>query len=183
MKKAVFIDRDGTFNKDFDYVHTIYNFDWITGAKDGLRCFKELWYLLIVLTNQSGVARGYFSESDILRLHRSIQQDLRLSHQVEIDAFYYCPHHPEGVVEKYRKICDCRKPASGMFRKAILEWDIDPVQSIAIGDKEKDLIPARDVGISNLFLFDSNERNRQTILWFSRINSWQELIDSYKITF
>ncbi len=70
-----------------------------------------------------------------------------------------------------------------MFRKAILEWDIDPVQSLAIGDKEKDLIPARDVGISNLFLFDSNERMRQTVSWFSRINSWQELIDSYKITF
>lgn len=70
-----------------------------------------------------------------------------------------------------------------MFRKAILEWEIDPVQSIAIGDKINDLIPARDVGISNLFLFDSNERNRQTVLWFSRINSWQELIDSYKITF
>ena len=70
-----------------------------------------------------------------------------------------------------------------MFSKAILEWDIDPVQSIAIGEKEKDMIPARDVGISNPFLFDSNERIRQTVSWFSRINSWQELIDSYKTTF
>jgi len=183
MKKADFLDRDGTLNKDFGYVHTIENFEWIGGAKDSLLYFKELGYLLVVISNQSGLARGYFSESDILRLHRSIQQDLRLSHQVEIDAYYYCSHHPEGVVEKYKKFCDCRKPASGMFRKAILEWEIDPVQSIVIGDKEKDLIPARDVGISSLFLFDSNERIRQTVSWFSRINSWQELIDSYQITF
>ena len=125
----------------------------------------------------------FFGERDIVKLHQYIQHDFRFSHQIEIDAFYYCPHHPEGVVEKYKKFCDCRKPASGMFREAILEWDINPVQSIAIGDKEKDLIPARDVGISNLFLFDSNERMRQTVSWFSRINSWQELIDSYQITF
>ncbi len=115
MKKAVFIDRDGSLNKDFGYVHTIEKFEWIGDAKDSLLYFKELGYLLVVISNQSGLARGYFSESDILRLHRSIQQDLTFSHQIEIDAFYYCPNHPEGVVEKYKKFCDCRKPASGMF--------------------------------------------------------------------
>lgn len=137
VNKAVFLDRDGTLNIDYGYVHEIDNFKFINGAIDTLRKLKEMGYLLVLVTNQSGIARGYFSEKQFLQLTEWM--DWSLAEQgVELDGIYYCPHHPDGKGE-YNENCDCRKPKSGMLLQAIEELKIDPAQSVMVGDKVDDL--------------------------------------------
>lgn len=179
--KAVLLDRDGILNEDLGYVDTIGSFKWLIDAKDALRFFKQEGYLLIVISNQSGVARGLFSEKDIKQLHKHLQRQILQSHQIQIDAFYYCPHHPEGIIDKYRKVCSCRKPNSGLFEQAIRELCIDPHQSLAIGDRETDLIPAMNVGVPGLFLLDVKRGYLcKTSNRFVVVNSWKELMRHHK---
>ncbi|QPB43696.1 D-glycero-beta-D-manno-heptose 1,7-bisphosphate 7-phosphatase [Rodentibacter haemolyticus] len=137
MHKAVFLDRDGTLNVDYGYVHEIDNFKFIDGVIDTLRELKAMGYLLVLVTNQSGIARGYFSEDQFLQLTEWM--DWSLAEQgVDFDGIYYCPHHPNGKGE-YKENCDCRKPKSGMLLQAIQELEIDPQRSIMVGDKIDDL--------------------------------------------
>ena len=137
MNKAIFLDRDGTLNIDYGYVHEIDNFKFIDGAIDALRELKKLGYMLVLVTNQSGIARGYFSEEQFLQLTEWMDWSLA-EQDVDLDGIYYCPHHPEGKGE-YKEDCDCRKPKSGMLLQAIKELKIDPTQSIMVGDKVEDL--------------------------------------------
>ena len=137
MKKAIFLDRDGTLNIDYGYVHEIDNFKFIDGAIDALRELKKMGYMLVLVTNQSGIARGYFSEEQFLQLTEWMDWSLA-EQDVDLDGIYYCPHHPEGKGE-YKEDCDCRKPKSGMLLQAIKELKIDPTQSIMVGDKVEDL--------------------------------------------
>lgn len=137
MNKAIFLDRDGTLNIDYGYVHEIDNFKFIDGAIDALRELKKLGYMLVLVTNQSGIARGYFSEAQFLQLTEWMDWSLA-EQDVDLDGIYYCPHHPEGKGE-YKEDCDCRKPKSGMLLQAIKELKIDPTQSIMVGDKVEDL--------------------------------------------
>lgn len=137
MNKAIFLDRDGTLNIDYGYVHQIDDFKFIDGAIDTLRELKSMGYLLVLVTNQSGIARGLFSEDQFLQLTEWM--DWSLAEQgVDLDGIYYCPHHPEGKGE-YQEDCDCRKPKSGMLLQAIKELKIDPAQSVMVGDKIEDL--------------------------------------------
>ncbi|OOF58658.1 D-glycero-beta-D-manno-heptose 1,7-bisphosphate 7-phosphatase [Rodentibacter myodis] len=137
MNKAVFLDRDGTLNIDYGYVHDIDHFKFIDGVIETLRELKSMGYLLVLVTNQSGIARGYFSEEQFLQLTEWM--DWSLAEQgVDLDGIYYCPHHPEGKGE-YQEDCDCRKPKSGMLLQAIKELKIDPTQSVMVGDKIDDL--------------------------------------------
>ena len=137
MNKAIFLDRDGTLNIDYGYVHEIDNFKFIDGAIDALRELKKMRYMLVLVTNQSGIARGYFSEDQFLQLTEWMDWSLA-EQDVDLDGIYYCPHHPEGKGE-YKEDCDCRKPKSGMLLQAIKELKIDPTQSIMVGDKVEDL--------------------------------------------
>jgi D,D-heptose 1,7-bisphosphate phosphatase len=137
MKKAIFLDRDGTLNIDYGYVHEIDNFKFIDGAIDALRELKKMGYMLVLVTNQSGIARGYFSEEQFLQLTEWMDWSLA-EQDVDLDGIYYCPHHPEGKGE-YKEDCDCRKPKPGMLLQAIKELKIDPTQSIMVGDKVEDL--------------------------------------------
>ncbi|MCK8832209.1 D-glycero-beta-D-manno-heptose 1,7-bisphosphate 7-phosphatase [Haemophilus influenzae] len=137
MNKAIFLDRDGTLNIDYGYVHEIDNFKFIEGAIDALRELKKLGYMLVLVTNQSGIARGYFAEDQFLQLTEWMDWSLA-EQDVDLDGIYYCPHHPEGKGE-YKEDCDCRKPKSGMLLQAIKELKIDPTQSIMVGDKVEDL--------------------------------------------
>ena len=137
MNKAIFLDRDGTLNIDYGYVHEIDNFKFIDGAIDALRELKKMGYMLVLVTNQSGIARGYFSEAQFLQLTEWMDWSLA-EQDVDLDGIYYCPHHPEGKGE-YKEDCDCRKPKSGMLLQAIKELKIDPTQSIMVGDKVEDL--------------------------------------------
>ena len=137
MKKAVFLDRDGTLNIDHGYVHKIDAFQFIEGSIDALKALKEMGYLLVLVTNQSGIARGYFSEDQFLQLTEWMDWSLA-DRGVDLDGIYYCPHHPEGK-GKYKEDCECRKPKSGMLLEAIKALRIDPAQSIMVGDKIEDL--------------------------------------------
>ncbi len=129
MNKAVFFDRDGTINIDYGYVYQYYRFDFIDGVKETMKELKNMGYLLIIITNQSGVARGYYTEKDVIELHEKVCSDLKRE-GIDIDGIYYCPHLSG---------CTCRKPLTGMFYQAAEEHDIDFSNSVAVGDKIRDL--------------------------------------------
>ena len=141
MKSAVFFDRDGVLNEEVGYLHEIEKFKWIAGAGDAIKLCNEKNLLVIVVTNQSGIARGIYTEDDTKKLHH-------------IDAFYYCPHHPNGTVDAYRKICDCRKPEPGLILRACKDFDINVTTSILIGDGDRDIEAGRRAGIRKLIRFE-----------------------------
>ena len=144
--KAIFFDRDGTLNVDVHYLHDPADFVWIEGAIAAIRWANAHGYLVIVVTNQSGIARGYYDEATVHRLHDWMNAQL-VVHGAHIDAFYYCPHHTEGSVPAYVKQCDCRKPAPGMILRAIVEHDIDPAASFLFGDAASDVTAAEAAGV------------------------------------
>ncbi len=136
--KAAFLDRDGTINVEKGYLYKSEYFEYLEGVKDALRLLESAGYLLIVVTNQSGIARGYYSENDYRKLEKWMMEDLEKD-GIHITASYYCPHYSKAKIVKYRKSCSCRKPELGLYKKAILEHDIDLDRSVAIGDKIRDL--------------------------------------------
>jgi len=138
MNKAVFLDRDGTINIDKEYLYEISKFEFISGVKEAMLLLQDAGYLLIIITNQSGVARGYYSEKDVSKLNNWLKQALA-EEGIIVSEIYYCPHHPEGEKKEYKKDCDCRKPRLGMFKKAINDFNIDINKSFVIGDKIRDL--------------------------------------------
>ena len=144
--KAIFFDRDGTLNVDVHYLHDPADFVWIEGAIAAIRWANAHGYLVIVVTNQSGIARGYYDEDAVRHLHDWMNAELA-AHGAHIDAFYYCPHHTEGSVPAYVKQCDCRKPAPGMILRAIVEHDIDPAASFLFGDAASDVTAAEAAGV------------------------------------
>ena len=153
MNSAIFFDRDGVLNHEVGYLHEIEKFKWIDGAIDAIKFCNEQKFLAVVVTNQSGVARGFYTEDDVKKIHSFMQSELE-KFGAHIDAFYYCPHHPEGNVTAYRKICDCRKPAPGLILRACRELEINPANSILIGDSERDIESGRRAGIGRLILFN-----------------------------
>ena len=144
--KAIFFDRDGTLNVDVHYLHDPADFVWMEGAVDAVRWANAHGYLVIVVTNQSGIARGYYDEETMHRLHGWMNAELR-AHGAHIDDFYYCPHHAEGKISAYAIACDCRKPAPGMILRAIREHDIDPAASFLFGDAQSDIAAAANAGV------------------------------------
>ena len=146
MNKAIFFDRDGVLNEEVGYLFEIEKFKWIDGAKETIKLCNEKNFLAVVVTNQSGVARNFYTEDDVKKIHDFMQEELKKI-DARIDAFYYCPHHPEGVVEKYKKICDCRKPKPGMILQAAKDFDIDLKNSILFGDSQRDLDAAKNAGL------------------------------------
>lgn len=145
-RAAVFFDRDGTLNVDKDYLYRIEEFEWMEDAPQAIRWANQKGFLVIVVTNQSGVARGYFTEDDVLRLHEWMNEDL-VRAGAHIDAFYYCPHLPNGRVDAYAKECNCRKPKPGLIERACVDFDIDKEASIVIGDKPRDVECAEAAGV------------------------------------
>lgn len=138
MNKAVFLDRDGTINVDKGYVYKIDDFEFISGTIEAIKKLNDNGYLVIVVTNQSGVARGYYTEEDIHKLHVYINRELQ-KYGAHIDKYYYCPHHPDYGNELYKKQCDCRKPKTGMIDQAIKDFNIDRKKSFMIGNKISDI--------------------------------------------
>ena len=147
--KAVFFDRDGTLNVEVGYLYEFDKFKWIDGAIEAVKFCNDNNYLVIVITNQSGVARGFYTEDDIKKLHTQMNEELA-RYSAHIDDFYYCPHHPNGAVEKYRMDCDCRKPKSKMIEEACLKYNIDKTNSLMIGDSERDVQCAQNAGIRGI---------------------------------
>lgn len=145
MNKCIFIDRDGTLNIEKNYLHKIEEFEWEPGAKEALRVFKKLGYTVIIITNQAGIGRGYYTEKDVDILHKHMIEELKKD-EITIDAVYYCPHYPGGI-EEYNIECSCRKPGIGNFERGRKEFDIDYSQSYMIGDRITDLEPAVRLGM------------------------------------
>ena len=155
MNKAVFLDRDGTINVEKHYLYKIEDFEFLPGAVDALRQLQRAGYLLIIITNQSGIARGYYTEADFQKLNDWMVSKLK-EQGVTIADVYYCPHLPDAEVEAYRKVCNCRKPGLGMFRQAVLDYNIFLSQSYAIGDKIRDCAICESTGCKG-FLIGENE--------------------------
>lgn len=151
MKKALFLDRDGTINVDKGYVYKIEDFILIDGICDMIKRFMQSGYLIIVVTNQSGVGRGYFSEEDVQILHRYADSILALQ-GVKVDKWYYCPHHPSCGMGAYKLDCNCRKPKTGMIEKAVKEFDIDVSQSLLVGDREEDIMCGERMGMKSIYV-------------------------------
>jgi D-glycero-D-manno-heptose 1,7-bisphosphate phosphatase len=149
IRPAAFLDRDGVLNRDTGYVWRPEDFEWLPGAKAAIKLLNQAGYLVVVITNQSGVARGLYGEEDVQRLHRWMNQELGRT-GAHIDAFYYCPHHPSEGRAPYRRRCDCRKPAPGMLRQAMREHPIDRDASFMVGDKDIDLEAAAAAGVRGI---------------------------------
>ena len=144
--KAVFLDRDGVLNVDRGYVHDPKHFELYPGVLGACKSLHESEYKLIVVTNQSGIGRGYYTTQKFLEFTSWID-NIFLAAGAPITATYYCPHHPEEGLGEYRKLCDCRKPAPGMLLRAIREHSIDPRNSLLVGDKISDLEAARGADV------------------------------------
>lgn len=145
MKRAIFFDRDGTLSHEVGYVNHITRFQPFSFAADAIRAVNASGWLAIVVTNQAGVARGYFPESLIADVHGVLRTRVE-SGGAHFDGIYYCPHHPSAGEPPYRQDCDCRKPRPGMLHRAAREHDIDLAQSWVVGDREGDLKLAWNVG-------------------------------------
>ncbi len=145
-RPAIFLDRDGTLNVEKHYLHQPKDWEWIPGAVEALARLKAAGYLLIVISNQAGIARGYYKSQDVDQLHGWVNQVLAKA-RAAIDAFYYCPHHPD-----LSGPCFCRKPSPGMIFRAADEWNIDLAKSWMIGDKLLDIQAGFAAGCQNILV-------------------------------
>jgi D-glycero-D-manno-heptose 1,7-bisphosphate phosphatase len=143
--RAVFLDRDGTINEEVGYVNHIERFFLLPGVGQAIRLLNRHGWKTVVVTNQSGVARGYFPESLIHQVHQKMKKLLE-SEEAHLDGIYYCPHHPDIGVPPYRQKCRCRKPATGMIEAAMKEFALDLSQSYMVGDRGVDIEFAHHIG-------------------------------------
>jgi D,D-heptose 1,7-bisphosphate phosphatase len=148
---AVFLDRDGTVNVDKDYLYKSGDFEF---EKDVVRTLKYLYdkgYSLIIISNQSGIARGYFSVSDVEKLHSFINSEAE-KNGFKFKAIYYCPHYRDGKIPGYSIDCECRKPGTGMIEQAVSEHKIDLGRSYLVGDKESDILAGKKAGLKTILV-------------------------------
>lgn len=165
--RAVFLDRDGTICEEVGYLDSVERMRLIPRAAEAVRRINARGFKTIVVTNQSGVARGYFTEERLQTLHEELIRQLK-EDGAHLDAIYYCPHHPEGETSPYRMICDCRKPATGLLRKAAEELDVDLNASFLIGDHYSDVECAHRAGARGILLLTGHGQ----AAWSQR-DQWQ----------
>jgi D-glycero-D-manno-heptose 1,7-bisphosphate phosphatase len=151
MNKALFLDRDGVVNVEVDYLYKVEDFVFVEGILELCRYYASLDYLIIIVTNQSGIARGYYSEEDFQTLSAWMIDEFN-KHSIKIAKVYHCPHHPDINGE-----CECRKPKPQMLLEAKKEFDIDMKKSLMVGDKERDILAALNAGVEETFLLCEGE--------------------------
>ena len=150
-RAGVFLDRDGTIIEEIGYLDRVERVVFYPWTVDAVRALNRAGLPVVLVTNQSGVARGFFSESVVEAVHRHIASMLEAG-GAHIDAYYYCPHHPDGKVQGYAQHCDCRKPGRGLVDRAALELGIDPTRSFVVGDRWLDVALARAVGAQSILV-------------------------------
>ena len=151
MSAAAFLDRDGTIIEEIGYLDRPERVTLYPWTIDAIRALNRAGICVVVVTNQSGIARGYFTEADLNVVHRRIS-DLLAVGGASIDAYYYCPHHPHGSVAEFARACDCRKPGRGLVDRAVAELGIDPLRSVTVGDRWLDVALARAVGAKGVLV-------------------------------
>lgn len=152
--KALFLDRDGVVNIDHGYVHKIESFEFVEGIFELCIAFQQAEFMLFIVTNQAGIAKGLYSETDFEILNHWMLE--RFSEQgVCIQDVHYCPHHTEAVNHAYKKDCQCRKPAPGMLLKAQQNWQLNMPDSVMIGDRLSDMQAAKNAGVGRRVLLES----------------------------
>lgn len=158
MKKVIFLDRDGTINIEKSYLHKWEDFEFEKNAIEGLKKLKNLGYEFIVVTNQSGIGRGYYTEEDLISLNNQMVKKLK-EYDIEILECFYCPHHPEKGIEKYKVQCNCRKPNPGMLLEGIKKYNVDINNSYMIGDKKGDLEAGKKAGLKSILVLTGYGKN------------------------
>ena|ERR1051326_301213 len=148
---GIFLDRDGTINQEVDFLTSPDHLRLINGSAGAIREANECGFKVFVVTNQSGIARGILTEEDLAEIHSALVSKLE-PHHARLDAIYYCPHHPDAVVEKYRLACDCRKPGTGMLMNAVREFGIDLTRSYIIGDRMIDIQTGNNCGATPILV-------------------------------
>lgn len=161
MTRAVFLDRDGTLNEEVGHITRPEGLRLLPSASRALRLLSRHDFRLIVITNQSGIARGLLTEEDLRTINLKLQSELA-SEGAFVDAIYYCPHHPEGEVEAYRKSCDCRKPEAGMLVQAASDFGISLADSFVIGDRYYDIEMAQAVGARGVLVLTGHGHIEQS---------------------
>ena len=150
-RPAVFLDRDGTFIRQVELLHKPEQVKLLPGAAKAIRLLNQAEYYVVVVTNQPVVARGLLSPEGVCAIHDLISARLK-SQQARIDAFYFCPHHPNATIKAYRMTCECRKPRPGMITRAVLEHDLDISGSVMIGDTTQDILAGIQAGLSTILV-------------------------------
>lgn len=151
LRRAVFLDRDGTLIEDVDYLTDAAQLHLLPGVPRALCRLKQAGFRLLVVTNQSAVARGMLSEEKLELIHAELNGRLA-ARGAALDAFYYCPHLPQGAVARYARACDCRKPAPGLILRAAAQWHVDTGASFAVGDSERDVAAGRSAGCRTILI-------------------------------
>jgi len=177
MRRAVFLDRDGTVNEEREYLYRVEDFVFVPGAPAAIRRLNEAGWLVVVVTNQSGVARGYYAEGDVERLHRHVSQQLAAA-GAHVDAFYFCPHHPLEGVGVYRRECDCRKGRPGMLLRAAAEHGIDLSSSYMVGDKVADVEAGEAAGCTPLLVLSGYGVAESGRLASTRVQRYPSLVEA-----
>ncbi len=155
MQPAAFLDRDGVINLDHGYVARREEFEWVPGVREGAAQLHRAGFALVVITNQSGIGRGLYTEADFLRLTDWMSGEFAAA-GAPLAGVYFCPHHPIDAVGEFRKVCGCRKPAPGMLLKAAAELSLDMGRSVVFGDKASDLQAAEAAGVPERVLLSTD---------------------------
>jgi len=172
MRRAVFIDRDGTISEEVGYINHLSRFRLFSYAAPAIRHLNENDWLAVLVTNQAGVARGYFSEDMIKAVHGAMIAELESS-GAKLDAVYYCAHHPSVGEPPYRFDCECRKPKPGLIVRAAEKYDIDLDESWMVGDRYSDVELARNAGLKSAFVLSGYGRGE----WEHQRAAWTEQPD------
>lgn len=162
-KKTIFLDRDGVINLDNSYVYKWEDFVFVPDAVEAMRMLAGAGYQMVVVTNQSGIARGKYSEDQYLELTNEIRSHLR-KEGVPVLGILHCPHHPNGVIRKYAIQCSCRKPQPGLLLEASQSYGIDLYNSILVGDKPSDIYAAKNAGVRFSYLVKSDNQENVSLL-------------------
>lgn len=160
MERAVFLDRDGTIIEDTGYIHLRSKIKFLPRVSQAIKLLNKNGAKVIIITNQSGVARGYFTEETVKEINSYIQESLA-KQGAFINKMYYCPHHVEGIIEEYTRECYCRKPNPGMIEKAAYEFNLDLKNSFVVGDKISDMEAGYRAGCQTILLEDTGSLNKR----------------------